>query len=429
MVERIEPGVPDDGSDLAPGASHPPDGVDGIIRPEVLHKLLPFLAEAVVVYDRTGAMTARLAPPGGLLGFGDASGTSAGIHYHPDDLPTAMAIAAALEGTRPGWHGRWHARLGHADGTWRPYEIRLTNCFDDPDIDGFVASIREAVDTAMPATPDDLDHDALAGSLVESLPTSHVVVSKVGRVHLANAAARTLLGVTAEQIIDAPFADVATGDDQTVLRGCLADLAADVGERVVVFTANGIGTSGAVIEARFVAQGRAGRTSMIHGSLHDVSADHQLVRLAMRDSLTGIANRARVVETLAGLVHLEVGVTVLFADLDDLKVVNDTYGHQAGDEVLTGVADALAGVVRPADLVGRLGGDEFVIVCPGLGSANDAAKLADRVTAEVAALDGPDGRPLRISVGWAIARPGETGQQVLARADAAMFVAKRGAKS
>jgi diguanylate cyclase (GGDEF)-like protein/PAS domain S-box-containing protein len=422
MVEPTEAAVPRrDGGSGADAA--------GVIRPELLHRLLPFLAEAVVVYDRSGRMTARVAPPGGILGFGDELGSSSGIRYHPDDLPTAMAIAVALEETEPGWHGRWHARLRHADGGFRPYEIRLTNCTDDPELDGFVACIREAVDATMPTAPEDLDHDERTGSLVESLPTAHVVVNKLGRIHLANEAARTLLGVDVDEIVDARFTDLGSGDDATVLQGCLADLAADVGERVVVFTAGGLARSGAVVEARFVAQGRAGRTSVIHGSLRDVSSDHQLVRLAMRDSLTGVANRARVVETLAGLVHLEVGVAVLFADLDGLKVVNDTFGHQAGDLVLTDVAEALAGVVRPADLVGRLGGDEFVIVCPGLTADDDVAALADRVGAEVGALAGPDGRPLRISVGWAVARPGETGQQVLARADAAMFVAKRDART
>ena len=414
-------------TDVAHGA----EGIDGIVGPRLLPKLLPFLAEAVCVYDRNGRLTARVAPPGGLLGFGDDLGSSSGIRYHPDDLPTSMAITAALRDTEPGWHGRWRARLAHADHGWRPYEIRLTNCTDDPDIDGFVACIREAAADEMPAAPIDLDHDhdELAGSLVESLPTAHVLISHMGRVHLANRAARTLLGATADELLDAEFVDLATGEEQTVLTGCLADLSADLGERVAVFTSNGLGRSGAVIEARLLAQGRPGRTSLIHGTLFDVSADHELVRRAMRDALTGVANRERIVETLAGLVHLDVGVTVLFADLDDLKAVNDTYGHQAGDEVLTGVADALARVVRPADLVGRLGGDEFVIVCPGLRSADDAAGLVDRVAAEVAGVVGPDGSSIGISIGWATARSGETGQEVLARADEAMFSAKRGAKA
>ena len=84
--------------------------------------------------------------------------------------------------------------------------------------------------------------------------------------------------------------------------------------------------------------------------------------------------------------------TVIFADLDGFKAVNDVHGHAAGDEVLRVVAERLAAETRPEDLVARLGGDEFAVLCVGLAQG-DAAALMDRLRTAIAA-------PIRLGDGW-----------------------------
>jgi diguanylate cyclase (GGDEF)-like protein len=116
---------------------------------------------------------------------------------------------------------------------------------------------------------------------------------------------------------------------------------------------------------------------------------------------------------------------VAVADIDRFKRINDTLGHDAGDEVLIAVAERLFGATRAADTVARLGGDEFAVVAEVAGE-DAAVPLVERLRA---ALDAPlvfagAERSLSVSVGAAFAAPGESVREALARADAAMYVAK-----
>ncbi|GAA4606371.1 hypothetical protein GCM10023107_76110 [Actinoplanes octamycinicus] len=154
-------------------------------------------------------------------------------------------------------------------------------------------------------------------------------------------------------------------------------------------------------------------------------AQAQLADQARRDPLTGLANRTVLT---AELDRVGSGpVAVLYLDLDGFKAVNDRHGHEAGDLVLTTVAERLSGAVRGTDLVVRLGGDEFVLLCPGLPEP-DAIRLAERIVGDVA-------RPIRFgsatldvgaSVGIAAYGRGEAaGDDLVRTADQAMYEAKR----
>ena len=109
----------------------------------------------------------------------------------------------------------------------------------------------------------------------------------------------------------------------------------------------------------------------------------RLTHQATHDALTGLPNRAHLLDVLERLVVRQSTdgepLAVMFIDLDQLKSVNDKLGHDAGDELLRAVARRLTEVVRPSDLVARLGGDEFVVLCPEVTSARQAAEVAQRV--------------------------------------------------
>jgi diguanylate cyclase (GGDEF)-like protein len=158
---------------------------------------------------------------------------------------------------------------------------------------------------------------------------------------------------------------------------------------------------------------------------------------ATHDQLTGLLNRAAVIDYLTNDVarRRQAGetVAVLFMDLDGLKLLNDTYGHDIGDIAVKATADAIVESTEICDVVGRLGGDEFLVVlCHDHSGDGDA--VAERVNGRLArhGLSVHDSvMPLRASVGVALARcDADTDPMTLVRqADAAMYIAKRTARA
>jgi diguanylate cyclase (GGDEF)-like protein/PAS domain S-box-containing protein len=160
--------------------------------------------------------------------------------------------------------------------------------------------------------------------------------------------------------------------------------------------------------------------------------EEQLVHLATHDPLTGLANRVRFREQLDS--HLDrcrrYGATgaVLMLDLDHFKRVNDSLGHNAGDELIISMAGLLRSRMRSADVIARLGGDEFAILLPegDQGTAETvAAAIVQAVRADVTTLDGGRPRMVTASVGVAVIDNTEmSSHEVLAAADLAMYDAK-----
>lgn len=152
---------------------------------------------------------------------------------------------------------------------------------------------------------------------------------------------------------------------------------------------------------------------------------------ALHDSLTGLPNRSLLNERLEHAAlrarRSHTSATVLFADLDRFKHVNDSYGHRTGDELLIAVAHRLSGLVRPGDTVARVSGDEFVLLCEDLHSAADAELLARRITQAFKAPFSLEQVEItvRASIGVAFAGPGdEVSEELLIKADKAMYRSK-----
>ena len=156
----------------------------------------------------------------------------------------------------------------------------------------------------------------------------------------------------------------------------------------------------------------------------------QLAHLAFHDGLTGVANRALLLDRARqALARRRPGaVALLFIDLDGFKAVNDRFGHSAGDRLLADVARRLRGVVRPSDTVARVGGDEFVVLCEDLADEGEAVGVATRIEQAVAEpfrLGGGEAK-VGASVGIALATEGEGDPETLLRdADTAMYRAKQ----
>jgi diguanylate cyclase (GGDEF)-like protein len=165
---------------------------------------------------------------------------------------------------------------------------------------------------------------------------------------------------------------------------------------------------------------------------------HRIVeRQALVDSLTGLANRRSLEETLrvelARAARHGESVTIVLADLDDFKRVNDTYGHQAGDEVLKAFAATLRATVRESDVAGRWGGEEFALVLTStdsVGAARLAERARERIEQRQVAM--PNGDLVTVTASFGVASFPEAAfelGEVLAAADSALYAAKRDGKN
>jgi diguanylate cyclase (GGDEF)-like protein len=161
-------------------------------------------------------------------------------------------------------------------------------------------------------------------------------------------------------------------------------------------------------------------------------AERQLAHQALHDSLTGLANRVlfmdRLDQALARLQRHASPLALLFVDLDHFKVVNDSLGHAAGDEVLVQAAERLRRALRPTDTVARFGGDEFVILCEDATGRAEAEEIAGRISVALARpfkVGGEQEIVLTASTGIVIANDTHTDSGALLRdADTAMYRAK-----
>ena len=178
-----------------------------------------------------------------------------------------------------------------------------------------------------------------------------------------------------------------------------------------------------------------GESAHLNAFLHDITErkqfEAQLEHQALHDHLTGLANRALLVDRLGQCLARTdrgaYGPAVLFIDLDGFKLINDSFGHGVGDRLLCTVAQRLSSKLRPTDTLARHAGDEFVAVLDQIDEPRDAAIAAERLADALAEPINLDGESIHISasIGVALAEPDSTPEALLADADSAMYTAKR----
>ena len=244
----------------------------------------------------------------------------------------------------------------------------------------------------------------------------------------------TLVGLRAEQLLGTGWINAIHEDD---LDGVIERVAAALDGDEVETQARLVRDDGAVRQTviRFSHLFTPGVGAGFVGTIEDITDrlafEAKLAHQANHDPLTELPNRTLLAQYVAERFRPGAGgLACLFLDLDNFKVVNDSLGHTAGDELLVEVATRLRATVRPGDLVARFGGDEFVVVCENVDE-DDVVALAGRVSEALARpmrLGGVDIRPYA-SVGVTVQTAEHVAPEELIRdCDIAMYQAKAGGK-
>ena len=393
-------------------------------------------SEVVMVVDPDGTLAYASPAFERILGYdrGEASGKNIFGFVHPDDLPRVRQESERItSGGDPGGPKALEYRIHHKDGSWRWMEGAAVRLQDDPAVRGIVLNARDITERK--------EAEERYRTLVEHIP----VVAYIDRADGTDVPLYTspqiegLLGYNQEEASrDRLWRErLHLKDRKRVLAA--DDLFEKEGAERFSEEYRLMAKDGSVVwvleDAMLVKDATTGRPLYWQGILYDITerkeAEERLEHRAFHDALTDLPNRQllfdRLSHALARTERSGSGVAVLFMDLDRFKVVNDSLGHEAGDQLLVVASERLEGCLRPEDTLARFGGDEFVVLVEDLESPDQSIQVAERL---VKCLEDPfvlEGRELfvRASVGIAFGTAlTKSAEDLLRDADTAMYRAK-----
>ena len=431
--------------------------------------LLHHTSDIILVVSRTGRVLDVTPSIERVLGVAPADllrGSMFDIVELADRARVARELRRSTE--EPGPTSATEFRVRHLDGSTRWLEVTANNLLEDPAVAAVVITARDVTDRHLAAELLAAENRLLQ-EIVGETALKQVLESLCRlvetRIKGCIASVWLLEGDDRLAIQAAPSIDLGIVDKELVLS---AEHIGILGPEhpPVLTTVVGVSKEWEGFEEEAAAFGIAGSWSRavvepngeVHGSIvlfflevteptpdqiHVLELATHLAGLALsrerssramshaatHDALTGLPNRSLFLDQLARVLArsgADGEVAVIFVDLDDFKMVNDTSGHAVGDLLLREAAARLAGVVRPLDVIARLGGDEFAVLCDGLG-VTEAGAVARRA---IEALDDPfdlDGRHFHVSAsaGIAVGNARTSPDSVLRDADTAMYQAKR----
>lgn len=316
------------------------------------------------------------------------------------------------------------------------YEVRTSPLRDQSGaIIGAIAISTDVTD-AVTAQRAVAASEKLFRTALESSPVGMALTSLDAHFRVVNPALCTLLGRDREWLLQRSADDVIHPDDLGEVREGRAALAIGATELLVTKMRLVRADGAAVWTKRHGALIRdsAGQPDFLVLQWVDLTAEHEaqerLAYQAFHDPLTGLHNRAWILESLeadlAGSERSGTHLGLLFIDLDGLKGINDSLGHGVGDLVLTAVAHRIKDSLRPDDQVGRIGGDEFVALVPRVVDRAQLEKVAHRIATAVRTEVLVTGHRVvpTVSIGIGVAAAGMNPSDLLRVADAALYRAK-----
>lgn len=234
-----------------------------------------------------------------------------------------------------------------------------------------------------------VDLKALYPKLIHLMLDAVFVVDGDNRIVFVSDACETLLGYRAEELIGTQITNYMHPDDLAVTRASIVRVMN--GQPHNDFRNRYIRKDGAIVHILWSARWSEEDGVRI-GVARDVTAlrqaEEKLRFLAHHDPLTGLTNRSLFNDRLDSALHAaqrhQSGLALLFLDLNDFKLINDTYGHAMGDRVLCAIAKRLAGCVRATDTVARMGGDEFTILLTDIPLGDAVSRKVEQILAIMA---------------------------------------------
>lgn len=358
-------------------------------------------------------------------------------HAHPDDVERAVAAHESF--LRDATPYDLELRLVRPDGSFRWVRMHTTPIFDDEG--GAVGAVGTAVDITEHRLADERrrESEELTRAILETAAEGIVTFEPDGTILAFNAAAETIFGRDSDDAIGSDFFTMLPEPHRDLYIRYLAQLAegqpsgrASAPPREVpALRPDGSTIPVELAITEVVWGGDTAYTALVRDISERKEFERELEHQATHDPLTTLPNRALLaaqLETaLARAYRNERSVAVLFVSLDRMKVVTDSLGHRAGDEIRVAAAHRLQGIVRPTDTVTRFGENEFVILAEDLEDMNDAVDLAQRI---IEAMDVPfeltvDEAYISANVGISFALDGlGTAESLISDADVAMFRAK-----
>ena len=330
-------------------------------------------------------------------------------------------------------------KVTRADGTSGILAASLTNFLGDPAVAGVAVAARDVTEARR---AESLLEEF--GQQFEHSPHGLARVDDEGRFHEVNQTLRSLTGRDDAALAASTLAGIVHPADVEVVRDFLLapNETAPVDVRVVRPDGQEIWTRLTATMVRLAPNGQ----HMLSVQIDDIN-DHRrlaetlrerntaLAYRATHDGLTGLPNRQLFVDRLGhaldrSLRHRST-VAVLFCDLDHFKVINDSFGHAVGDQLLMAVADEMGRAVRPGDTISRFGGDEFVVLAEDLEGPAAAEVLATRLLSTITQPLVVEGQQedMTMSIGVAVASGVDEPSALIDAADTAMYRAKRAGRS
>ena len=351
---------------------------------------------------------------------------------HPDDK--ALGIAKWMEMLRrPGFDQRLVIRLRHRLGHYIWFEVTNRNLLSDLE-HGCVLTELVDISEKMEAAEALRSREELLRGLTEALPLGIAQTDNEHRILYSNERLGSILARVNAATLREQFEHVVAADqirfDAAV--SAVVNRAETVEVELAVDHPMGLRRCSVSMRPFHAASGAVSGTILCVADVTQrVQLQTELERRARFDTLTHCHNRYSILEILGESMQLpgreNAGIAIVFIDLNGLKVVNDRYGHAAGDELLRLTGLRLLASVRAGDSVGRLGGDEFLVVCPDLATPAAAVEVANRLEIALA----PQARfgsitivpASSIGVAWTNCRINM--DEMIADADEAMYKAKR----
>lgn len=385
------------------------------------------------------------------LAFAQAPGAAWSMVVHPEDRQ--RFLAEWRDATRAGERLQTECRFLRGDGSVVWVRVNGAAMRDGTQARGYVQTVEDisarkskelvsrAAETTLPTPAASPERERRAELTLDAIGEAVLTTDLSGHVTYLNRMGETMTGWARDDALGRPLAEVFR-----IVNGTTGQVAEDPAQRAVVEDRTVVlatdcvlvrrdGKECAIEDSAAPIHDRHGRVAGAVIVFHDVSRSLatalKMSHLAQHDALTGLPNRLLLSERLSQAIGLarrhRRQVALLFLDLDGFKRVNDTLGHAVGDRLLQSVADRLVQCVRATDTVCRHGGDEFVILLAEIERPRDAAKVAGKLRAALAAPHLAGGHALHVTASIGIGiypDDGTDADTVMQNADAAMYRAK-----